>query len=103
MMMNQEQADEEILGRSVMRLRGTLLGLATGVILGLLIFMATIWLVLKGGQQVGPHLSLLSQFFWGYSVTVAGSFVGLAYGLVIGFVGGMLMAWIYNRVAGLHD
>jgi len=97
--MNHDGYDEELIDRSVVRLKGTLLGLATGLITGLLIFVATIWLVLKGGEHVGAHLSLLSQFFWGYSVTFAGSFVGLAYGLVIGFLGGAVIAWIYNRVS----
>ena len=101
--MDKERTEEEILSRSVVRLKGTLLGLATGLITGLLIFLATIWLILKGGEHVGDHLSLLSQFFWGYSVTFAGSLIGLAYGLVLGFLGGALIAWIYNRVAGWHD
>lgn len=100
--MNPNTYDEELIDRSVVRLKVTLLGLATGLITGLLIFIATIWLILKGGEQVGPHLSLLSQFFPGYSVTFAGSFVGLAYGLVIGFLGGAVIAWIYNRVAEWH-
>jgi hypothetical protein len=95
------QREEELLNRSVVRLHGVLLGMATGVITGLIIFVATLWLVLKGGEEVGTHLALLSQFFWGYSVTWGGSFLGLAYGFVLGFIVGTMIAWIYNRVAAL--
>ena len=101
--MNHVKAEEEFLNRSVVRLKGTLLGIAAGLILGLLIFVATIWLVLKGGVQVGPHLSLLSQFLWGYSVSFTGSLIGLLYGMVLGYIGGMTIAWIYNAVAGWRD
>ena len=29
-------------------------------------FVAADWLILKGGEPVGPHLALLDQFFIGY-------------------------------------
>jgi hypothetical protein len=86
------------LARTVLRLNGSVLGLASGIAAGLALFVATNWLVLKGGDPVGPHLSLLSQFFIGYSVTFAGSFVGMAYGFASGFVAGWLVAWVYNGV-----
>jgi hypothetical protein len=80
----------------VMRLNATLHGLTTGLALGLLIFIATIWLLIKGGEEIGPHLALLGQFFIGYRVTFAGSFIGLAYGFAAGFVIGFAVASIYN-------
>ena len=79
-------------------MNGGILGLAFGVAGGLGLFVATNWLVLKGGETVGPHLSLLSQFFIGYSVTFLGSVVGLAYGFAFGYVTGWLIAIIYNGV-----
>jgi hypothetical protein len=74
------------------------LGLVLGIVLGLLIFGATNWLVVKGGPDVGPHLSLLSQFFIGYSVTFLGSLIGMGYGFVTGFLIGCFIGWLYNRV-----
>ena len=44
-------------------------------ILALGLFIATNWLVIKGGERVGPHLQLLSQYFIGYRVTFLGSFI----------------------------
>lgn len=97
-----ETADER-LARAVLRFNGTVFGLACGVILGVVIFLATNWLVLKGGGVVGPHLALLNQFFVGYSVTFLGSFIGMAYGFAAGCLGGWLIAWVYNRVALLRQ
>ncbi len=91
---------ETIIQARVMRLNAVLHGIVTGTIFGLVLFIATLWLVIKGGDVVGPHLSLLGQFFWGYTVTFAGSFVGLAYGFASGFVIGYSMAFLYNWILG---
>jgi hypothetical protein len=91
-------SEDERLARAVLRLNGVVLGLALGTAAGLALFVATNWLVLKGGEPVGPHLSLLSQFFLGYSVTFAGSFVGMAYGFALGYFAGWLIARVYNSV-----
>jgi chromate transport protein ChrA len=45
---------------------------------------------------VGPTLGLLAQFLPGYSVTAAGSIIGLAYGALGGFVAGWSFAVIRN-------
>lgn len=86
----------------VVQLNAKVQGIVTGVVLGTGIFIATNWLVLKGGERVGPHLALLGQFFWGYKVSFAGSFIGLGYGFVCGFAIGYFMAWTYNRVLSLR-
>jgi hypothetical protein len=88
----------ERLLQTVLEINNRVLGLVMGVITGMSIFVATLFLVLKGGPIVGPHLSLLSQFFPGYSVTYFGSVVGLIYGSVLGYLAGWCIAWLYNRV-----
>jgi len=97
------ERDEELLRRAVLQLNGHVLGLVFGIICGLVIFIATNWLVLKGGDPVGPHLSLLGQFFLGYSVSFIGSFIGMAYGFVSGYIAGWIIAWVYNRVVALKS
>ena len=82
----------------VLRLNAKALGLALGLICGLAIFLATNWLVIKGGHPIGPHLSLLSQYFLGYRVTFLGSLVGFAYGFAVGTLSGALISWIYNKL-----
>jgi len=60
-----ERKLEDVVLTRVLRLNATIQELVMGLMLGLAIFVATDWLVLKGGPVVGPHLSLLSQFFLG--------------------------------------
>ena len=87
----------------LLRLNATIQGLVAGVVVGLGIFVATNWLLLKGGDVVGPHLSLLGQFFIGYRVTFMGSLVGFGYGFVGGFVVGYGVARMYNWVVDLRE
>lgn len=91
-------SEDERLASAILRLNGSVLGLASGTTAGLALFAATNWLVWKGGEPVGPHLALLSQFFYGYSVTFAGSFIGLLYGFASGYFAGWLVAQVYNGV-----
>jgi len=78
------------------------LGLSIGVTAGILLFLATLVLVLKAGDVVGPRLGLLSQYFPGYSVTPTGAAVGLLYGFAVGFVGGWLFAGLRNTALFLY-
>jgi len=90
---------ERVVLTRLVRLNARVNGTVTGLIAGLAIFIATNWLVLKGGERVGPNLALLGQFFIGYRVTFLGSLIGFAYAFVYGFVAGYSVAWIYNRVS----
>ncbi|MFC2141377.1 NAD(P)/FAD-dependent oxidoreductase [Acidobacteriota bacterium] len=78
------------------------LGFATaiGTAFGLAVFLVTILLVIKGGQTVGPTLQLLNQYFFGYSVTVKGAFIGFAYSFFWGFLFGWLFAYLRNLFVG---
>jgi hypothetical protein len=72
------------------------LGLAVGTFAGLAVFLSTIFLLIKGGNPIGPNLALLGQFFIGYTVTPAGAFIGLIYGFIVGFALGWLSALLRN-------
>lgn len=93
------ERDEELLQKAVVRLNEKLLGAVLGMMLGSGLFLATNFLVLKGGPNVGQHLGLLAQFFPGYSVTFVGSLVGFCYAFVAGFAAGAVLGAVYNRVA----
>jgi hypothetical protein len=86
----------------VVRLNAVIAGLVTGLLAGLAVFVATNWLILKGGHVVGPHLALLGQYFIGYRVSFVGSLVGFAWAFAVGFLAGAAVVWIYNRLAGLR-
>jgi hypothetical protein len=89
---------EAALSVRIVRLEAVVQGVAWGLVAGLGLFLATNWLVLKGGRVVGPHLSLLRQFFIGYEVSFKGSLIGFAYAFVCGFLAGYLVSLVYNRV-----
>lgn len=95
--------EEELIKHAVLRLNGNVLGFVLGTLCALAIFVATNWLVLKGGEVVGPHLQLLDQFYWGYTVTFLGSFIGAAYAFVTGYICGLLISWVYNGVLFLKS
>ena len=104
------RTDEEKLLEAVVVLNAKMLGLILGISFGLVIFIVTIWLVIKGpqlspsGQYVlGPHLQLLSQFFIGYSVSYIGSIIGFVYSFAVGTISGALIGWIYNRIVILRQ
>lgn len=92
------ELEDRVLRHAIVRLNGSILGLVLGFVGAIAIFVATNWLVLKGGDEVGPHLSLLGQFFLGYEVTFFGSLVGAIYGFATGFLSGLIIGWIYNAV-----
>ena len=73
-------------------------GVAIGAICGVGLFIATIWLVIKGGPNPGAHLSLLAVYFPGYSVTFLGSLIGFVYAFVGGYAVGRTIATVYNRL-----
>jgi len=92
------EKEERQLAIRVIELEAVVGGIVAGLMTGLVVFVATNWLVLKGGDVVGPHLALLGQFFIGYRVSFLGSFVGFAYGFVFGFGGGYLVSIVYNWI-----
>jgi hypothetical protein len=97
-----EPSQDELLARAVLRLNSNILGLVIGILAGFSIFVATNWLVIKGGEQVGPHLSLLGQYFIGYRVSFVGSLIGTIYGFVVGYIAGRLIGAVYNFVVDVR-
>ena len=94
------KTQEDLIWRSVARLRAGVLAIVIGCLSSAVLFLATVWLLIRGGETVGPHLSLLGNYFPGYSVTWTGAVIGGFWGLVSGGLAGWLTAWIYNYVAG---
>jgi len=98
----ERETEQDRLVRHVLWLNAKFWGLALGLVCGLGIFLATNWLVIKGGHPVGPNLELLSQYFIGYRVTFFGSLIGFAYGFAFGTLAGAMIGWVYNKVASLR-
>lgn len=102
-MVDDEKAVERLALTRLLQLNATILGLIAGLMVGSVIFITTNFLVIKGGPAVGLHLSLLGEFFIGYSVTFVGSLIGFAYGFASGFVIGYVVARIYNWLADVRE
>jgi hypothetical protein len=109
-MISHRETDEEKLFTGILRLNARIFGLVLGLLMGSTVFIATNWLLLKGGHLapdgeyvVGPHLQLLSQFFIGYRVSFLGSIIGFFYGFALGTLSGAMMGWIYNRIADFRN
>ena len=73
------------------------LGMALGAVLGGIIFVATVIATLSS-EGLGRSISLLSQYFAGYSVSWQGALVGMAWGWFVGFVMGWFAAYTRNFV-----
>jgi protoporphyrinogen oxidase len=91
-----KEATTRILSRTFARMDPFAFSLSTGITAGLLIFLATMLLVIKGGEIVGPNLRLLSQYFIGYTVTFKGAFIAFGYSFFWGFLFGWLFAYLRN-------
>jgi protoporphyrinogen oxidase len=87
---------DAIIEAAFARLDSVALGASIGIISAVGLFLATIILVLKGGEAIGPTLGLLSNYLIGYSVTWYGAFVGLIEAGIVGFVLGFVFAWCRN-------
>jgi hypothetical protein len=93
---------DELMLKAFARLDKTALGAALGLVCGAGVFFATVTLLLKGGDPIGPNLQLLGQYFIGYAVTWTGSLIGLAYGFAFGFILGWSIAVLRNFTVSLY-
>ena len=91
---------DEVLTQGFARIDKFGFATAIGSVSGLLIFLATLWLLIKGGEVIGPNLLLLEQYFIGYSVTIEGAFIGMGYSFLCGFLFGWLFAYLRNLFLG---
>lgn len=95
--------ERKLLRRQLLVLNSKAWGVATGLLLGLTLLLATLFLVFKGGDNVGAHLGLLGVYFPGYRVTTAGAFIGFVYLFVLGYALGRIIGYVYNWAAAPRD
>lgn len=80
-----------------MKLNVKAFALTTGLCWGIGLFCLTWWIILFDGAS-GETL-IIGKIYRGYCVSALGSVIGLAWGLVDGFIGGAIFAWLYNYIA----
>jgi protoporphyrinogen oxidase len=93
---------EKLLRQSFGRVDEFAFAAASGALAGLLIFLATVWLIGKGGDAVGQHLQLIGQYFVGYTVTVKGAFIAFAYAFCSAFLFAWTGAYLRNLFLTLY-
>lgn len=95
--------ERQILRAAVARLRAGIVAVVFGMVCGVGLFVATVWLLIRGGPYVGRTLGLLGNYFPGYSVTWPGAVLGLVYGALFGSIVGWCTAWVYNQVTEFRE
>ena len=79
------------------RLNPKALGLALGILWGAgVLFMGLLAMVCGWAQ---PMVDVLSVMYLGYSASILGALIGTLWGFVDAFVGGWVLAWLYNKFA----
>jgi hypothetical protein len=99
------EAEVEAMGKKLEsvfeRLDSVALGGAFAVLGSSLLFLLTLFQVIVGPVGEDAPLSLLGQFFPGYTVSGAGILLGLFYGGVTGFIAGWSAATVRNIITAL--
>lgn len=101
--MDKKRNERDEVSHAVARIQSGVLALVGAMIGGLGLFVMTVWLLIKDGENVGAHLQLLGNYFIGYSVTWTGSIIGLFYGALVGGIVGWIIGAIYNRIIQLKQ
>ena len=80
-----------------MKLNVKAFALTGGIIWGFGLFILTWWMIAFDGATGEP--TLIGRVYRGYTVSPAGSFIGLIWALVDGLIGGAIFAWLYNLIS----
>ena len=84
-----------------MKLNVKAFAVTCSLVWGLGLFCITWWVILLEGPS--DSLMFLGRVYLGFTLTPAGSLIGLLWGLADGAVGGLVFAWLYNRLAALFS
>jgi len=85
-----------------MKLHVPAFGIACGLLWGLGMFVLTWWMLLFGTTPAGEP-TIFGRIYLGYTVSGAGSVIGLVWGLFDGLIGGLVFAWLYNTLVSRLD
>lgn len=80
-----------------MKLHVKAFGLTIGLIWGIGLFLMTWWIIAFDGAST--EVNMLGQLYRGYTITPMGSIYGLIWGFFDGLIGGVIVAWLYNRLS----
>jgi protoporphyrinogen oxidase len=93
---------EATLLRSLIRMNTAIMAGMGALFVGAGLWLATAILLVRGGENVGQRLSLLSIFLPGYEISWAGAWIGGLWGAVVGGASGAVLYWSYSRSLHHH-
>ncbi len=79
-----------------MKLNARALGFAAGVLWGGVVFLVTLLTIYSNWSYGVRFLGVVQSVYPGYRMCLSGAVLGLCYGFVDGFIGGWLLAVLYN-------
>ena len=94
---------EDLLREAFARYDAVALGGAVGAIAGASLFLATALLLLRGDSVVGPNLSLLGNYLYGYAPSWPGALVGMVEAGLGGYGLGYLLGRSINALVHRHE
>ena len=98
----QQLIPENLLIRLFARMDKLGFATAVGTVSGLYVFLATIWLSIKGVPPGTPDIAFLGEYFEGYTTTVKGAFIAFPYTFFYGFLFGWMFAYIRNLIISIY-
>jgi hypothetical protein len=81
-----------------MKLNIKAFALTCGIIWGLGLFFLTWWIIAFDGTTGEP--TLIGRLYRGYTISPIGSVIGLIWAFFDGLIGGVVFAWLYNKITG---
>lgn len=81
-----------------MKLKVMAFAFTCAIVWGLGLFCLTWWVIAFDGASGNP--TVIARVYRGYSISAIGSLIGLAWAFADGFIGGVIFAWLYNRLSG---
>lgn len=70
--------------------------LAVGLLWGIGLFCLTWWIIYFDGPT--GDRTTIGRVYRGYNISPIGSLFGLVWGFFDGFCGGVIFAWLYNKI-----
>ena len=73
-------------------------GLAAGILWGVSLIVMGIIAIIAPGYG-GGFVAIVSSMYIGYKATILGCFIGGIWGFIDAGIGGLILAWLYNKLA----
>ncbi|MCK5795327.1 MAG: bacteriophage holin [Anaerolineales bacterium] len=87
----------DILKGGEMKLNVKAFAVTCALVWGFGLLLITWWIILLDGPS--DTIPFIGRIYRGYSLTPGGSFIGFAWALIDGAIGGAVFSWLYNRAA----